>query len=150
MLKDFLQTCNDKGTSEDHFVKVWCVRCLQPECSRSNSGKSLFEVRTSTWKERLVTHVPRLDESDPHYGQVSSKVFVEVQGWQPLAPVAPPQPIAWVAAPSIEPEPIPESEPVLEPVPAPYRPTDKLPDQSGRILAPPERIVPSGGRIRLG
>lgn len=139
-MKDYISECNNLNASEEHFIKVWCLRCRQSECTRSNAGKSLFELRVNSWQERLITHVPKLPEDHPSYNEISQKRFVRV-GWEPQQNEqqidTPPQEA------SVETS-------VAEPSRCPVRYIHNIPDQSGRSIEPPkERIVQPGGRIRL-
>lgn len=77
--RDFLAECSgDLGLTPQDVQAAFCFRCLQAECSRSLSGKSGFEARTSTWENRLFTSVPRMNEGDPRIVTLRSKKFVEV------------------------------------------------------------------------
>jgi len=65
--KDFLAECNEHGVPVPDFQAAFCSRCMQPECTRSQHGKSKFDRRTLTWEDRLFLGVPKLSESDPRY-----------------------------------------------------------------------------------
>ena len=75
--RDFLPVCNDQGTPLVDFQAMFCVRCVQPECSRSRAG-GLFEERVSTWQERLFRNPPRMSKDDPLYAAISAKRFLEI------------------------------------------------------------------------
>ena len=84
--RDFLKECHSQVVSQvkeplplTEFGSAYCVRCLQPECSRSTHGVSKFDQRVATWKERLFLEVPRMDPNDPLYKSISSKDFQPVQ-----------------------------------------------------------------------
>jgi hypothetical protein len=144
-LADFIHECNNLSVPLEDFTGVWCLRCKRTECIRSLAGKSRFDIRASTWEQRLFTEVPRLDAKDPKYQEiVGTKTFVEVQGWQPE--VAKPEP-------KFEPPPEPTASELIEPQPqrSPAMFTfDQVPDQSGRTLGTPERILKPGAKIRMG
>lgn len=147
--RDYLGECNDHAVLPDDFRLTFCVRCVQPECSRSIVSNSQFEARVSTWAERLFLNVPRLDPSDPRYQPLATQKFVtidvgrphEVQGWiDPLEPQPEPAPAPSPPAP----EPVPLPEPVPEQAPSEPKVPARLPrrmvlanapDQSGRMLA---------------
>jgi len=84
--RDFLKECHTQVISQvkeplplTEFGSAYCVRCFQPECSRSTHGVTKFDQRVATWKERLFLEVPRMDSSDPLYKSISSKDFQPVQ-----------------------------------------------------------------------
>jgi len=130
MRRDYLKECHAQVVKQvkenlplEDFGSAYCVRCLQPECSRSTHGMTKFDQRVATWEERLFLKVPRMDQSDPRFGEIASKEFHPVQealivhGWG-----APDEP---VPKREILPEPpqevtvteLPDSEPVVH---APY------------------------------
>lgn len=73
--RDYLGECNEHHVPLDQFQEQFCGRCVQPECSRSQFGKTKFDQRVSTWEERLFTQVPRMPSSDPRFVQISAKQF---------------------------------------------------------------------------
>jgi hypothetical protein len=72
---DYLRECNNRSLPLEDFRLTFCVRCLQPECTRSTYGSSKFDQRTQTWVERLFTQVPRMDPSDPRFKETSEQNF---------------------------------------------------------------------------
>ena len=52
------------------------MQCINPECTRSTFGSSKFDLRTSTWYDRLFEHVPRMDQADPRFKEFSAKKFL--------------------------------------------------------------------------
>jgi hypothetical protein len=75
--RDYLSVCNDQGVPLADFQATFCVRCVQPECSRSRAG-GLFETRVATWEERLFKDPPRMSKDDALYAILAAKRFVEV------------------------------------------------------------------------
>lgn len=75
--RDYLPVCNDQGVPLPDFQAMFCVRCVQPECSRSRSG-GIFETRVSSWEERLFKNPPRLPKSDPLHAALAAKRFIEI------------------------------------------------------------------------
>lgn len=73
-----MSECNEFGVSAQDFEAQFCFRCLQPECSRSQHGKSRFEARIGNWEQRLFTSIPRMPESDPRYITLHTKKFVDI------------------------------------------------------------------------
>lgn len=73
--RDCLRECNNQGVPLEDFRLAFCVRCLQPECTRSTYGSSKFDQRTQTWVERLFTQVPRMDPTDPRFQEISGQGF---------------------------------------------------------------------------
>lgn len=135
--RDLLRECNDKDVPLEDFSRQFCVRCLQPECSRSLVGKSKFEQRVSGWEDKLFKQPPRMDLSDPRYEIIRGKRFQEVQTgpvleigrgpWQDPRDLAEPKaaapalkPAASVAPPSPSAEPVQDVEeegPATDPTP---------------------------------
>jgi hypothetical protein len=140
-MRDYLRDCNTLGVTEEEFRTIWCIRCIQQECSRSHQGKSRFEARTATWAERLFTNVPRMRESDPRYPRLAAQEFVPVESWKGTSVQVP---ASWD----------PPAEAARPPAPAPATlPTgfvaSRVPHQSGRMLGDVQ-IVQPGARVRLG
>jgi hypothetical protein len=75
--RDYLAVCNDHGVPLTEFQATFCVRCVQPECSRSRAG-GLFETRVATWEERLFENPARMSKDDPLYSLISAKRFIEI------------------------------------------------------------------------
>lgn len=77
--QDFYPECrlgqDGNALSEEQFGEVWCKQCLNPECERSQHGKSLFDQRTISWEERLFTQVPRMSQDDPRYLSITRQAF---------------------------------------------------------------------------
>lgn len=76
--RDLLKVCNDHAVPPEDFRQQFCIRCIQPECTRSQAGTSLFEKRIVTWKERLFTNPPRMTEEDPRYKIIRGKQFLSL------------------------------------------------------------------------
>lgn len=87
--QDQIKLCNDHGVPLEDFRLQFCARCLQPECTRSQHGKSRFDQRVVTWESRLFVDVPRMSPSDPRIKNIQAQKFIqidtgrphEVQGW---------------------------------------------------------------------
>lgn len=75
--RDYLSVCNDHGVPLDDFQAQFCVRCVQPECTRSRAG-GLFESRVGTWEDRLFHNPPRMPKDDPLYAVLSAKRFLDI------------------------------------------------------------------------
>lgn len=75
MKRDFLGECNDQAIPLEDFRLAFCVRCFQPECSRSQYGTSKFESRVNSWQERLF-QAPQLPRTDPRYAAIQAKRFL--------------------------------------------------------------------------
>jgi hypothetical protein len=113
--RDYLPVCNDQGTPLPDFQAMFCVRCVQPECSRSRAG-GLFETRIATWEERLFKNPPRMSKDDPLYSAISAKRFIELD----VARIAEADGrSAWVDPRGLEEpeEPAPKPRPVKRPTP---------------------------------
>ncbi len=75
--RDYLPVCNDQGVPLPDFQAMFCIRCVQPECSRSRAG-GLFENRVVAWEDRLFKNPPRMAKSDPLYSALAAKRFIEI------------------------------------------------------------------------
>lgn len=73
---DLLSECNGTAAPLDVFTRECCANCINPDCSRSLSGKLKFDQRVSTWHERLFSHVPRMDTHDPRYPKIAGQKFL--------------------------------------------------------------------------
>jgi hypothetical protein len=106
--KDFMKECNNLGSPLEDFKLFFCDRCFQPECTRSNYGKSRFDQRVTTWKERLFTKVPRMEPGDPRFLDITHQQFRPVlDSWEvgsevPNEEPIPPQPAAFLVEPPSE------------------------------------------------
>jgi len=72
---DLLGECNDQQVPYEDFRLQFCIRCQQPECTRSRAGTSKFDQRVATWQERLFEQVPRMDPGDPRFMEIQAKQF---------------------------------------------------------------------------
>lgn len=106
--RDWLSYCNETKVPFQDFIAGFCVRCFQPECTRSTHGKSRFEDRALNWENRLFNQVSKLDPSDERFKEIASKRFL------PIAPSQASAPSAWMDPRDIEP-----SKEILIPAPAP-------------------------------
>lgn len=122
--------CNAQDLPFQEFVAGWCARCFQPECSRSQSGKSLLESRISTWHERLFENVPKLPVVDERYGKIAAQRFVSIAAGTPQTPSAWNDPRDLVEAAASE-------QPVVEQV----RPAEPLPPAPVAVEAAPQPAV---------
>jgi hypothetical protein len=84
--RDFLRDCHSQVSKQvkellpfDAFGAAYCSRCLQPECTRSTHGSTLFDKRVTTWQDRLFLNVPRMDQGDPRFESIAHKEFVPAQ-----------------------------------------------------------------------
>jgi hypothetical protein len=134
--RDFLSVCNDQGVPLPDFQATFCVRCVQPECSRSKAG-GLFESRVATWQERLFVNPPRMAKDDPLYAVISAKKFrdIDVGGAAPSIGRATPS-SSWV-------DPLASEEPTTPPKPrsAPRRPApvvESEPEKSVESVPTPQ------------
>jgi hypothetical protein len=148
-MRDFLGECNAQGMPLVDFQANWCAFCIQPKCSRSMAGKSLFDKRVATWEQRLFTNVPRMDPSDERYNQISAQHFMAVPGIEERTPEVG---AGWIdpmhegeeTGPETDRDPIPEmsletdpTEPAPPPVPSsiPVGPSQFQPSMNqGRML----------------
>lgn len=92
--RDQLAECNTAKEAVNSFQEVWCKRCVNPECTRSTFGQSLFDRRVNSWEDRLFRNPSRMSESDPRFKGIAGQKFlsldlnapVEVRGWSdPMA-----------------------------------------------------------------
>lgn len=179
--RDEYKNCNifpTEVTLED-FQRQFCSRCLRPECTRSQHGKSKFDQRVATWESRLFTDVPRMSMSDPRFEQFQAKRFLEirpsggripeVQGWVDPRDLDQPKAEATPEVPEPQVEEVTQKPPIQEP-PTPPANTRNTPNRRGQMVggkkvdvrptkpvsdpwepkkAPEEKIVKPGTKIRL-
>jgi hypothetical protein len=115
--QDYLKLCNELGVPFEDFEGQFCSRCLQVECGRSQHGKSQFEQRVATWRERLFENPPRMDPHDERYRVLTAKKFLSIDA----GPIPEVGRSAWVDPRDLdEPAPQPQNteEPQEEPVQA--------------------------------
>lgn len=113
---DFLTECNNLKVPFQDFFEAFCSRCLQKDCSRSQSGKSRFEARVATWEQRLFTAVPRMDPSDERFSKINTQHFVSIDVGGPSATPSWLDPRAIETTKTIS---IPTPQPSIEPQPLP-------------------------------
>jgi len=75
MRRDLLKECNTLNVPVEDLKQAFCVFCYQPECTRSLFGKTKFDQRVSTWKERLFENPPRMNSQDPRFNDIQAKAF---------------------------------------------------------------------------
>lgn len=150
---DYLGECNHLKVPIQDFQAAFCARCLQKECGRSQAGKSRFEQRTERWFETLFQKPARMDSSDPRFSQIQAKRFLDVVQDAPYEIGRGPAASAWldprdlaeaqrpVAAPLVEEEKAPDTDPSPPPPPDPK---EEMPVKA----APPEPISPPAPRPR--
>ncbi len=121
MARDLLQECNTQGAPLDVFAAECCRLCINPDCTRSRFGQSLFERRVNTWEERLFQNPSRMSPDDPRFVNIAGKRFltldtsrtpeVRLQTWAdprdmaeapsaPLAVLPPTTPVVRVSEPA--------------------------------------------------
>lgn len=93
---DLLAECNNLKIPLEDFVGSFCSRCLQTECTRSQSGKTRFDARVSTWEQRLFTNVAKMDPADERFSKISAQRFLS------LATSPPGEASAWVDPRNLE------------------------------------------------
>lgn len=83
---DLYVECNRGQAPEEIFREACCVRCVNPECSRSMYGKTRFEDRVQNWHERLFANVPRMDQGDDRFGKIAGQRFILIDPSSPGTP----------------------------------------------------------------
>ncbi len=77
--RDLYRECNDQpDVSVEDFQLQFCSRCVRPDCTRSQYGKSKFDHRVTTWESRLFIDVPRMNPEDPRFESFQAKRFREI------------------------------------------------------------------------
>lgn len=76
--RDLYGECNMEEAPVDVFTAECCMYCFNPECTRSSFGKSKFDIRVSTWYERLFSSTPRMTPDDPRYEGISAQKFLVI------------------------------------------------------------------------
>jgi hypothetical protein len=177
---DLYAECNLGQAPEHMFKEQCCVKCVNPECSRSMYGRNHFDERVSNWRERLFTDVPRMVPDDPRYGKIAGQKFLLID------PAGSTGSSDWVDPRDLErkpqiqvpvqvistPEPTSPSEPAPEPTTSGHAPPHatalNTQVQRGQMLPhkkqdapakwdgpihpaqPPAQVVKSGAKIKLG
>jgi len=77
---DHLRLCNEHGIPFQDFEASFCQRCVQPECTRSQHGKTKFEARVGAWEERLFLKVLKMDPKDERFPTISGQKFLSIGG----------------------------------------------------------------------
>ena len=139
--QDFLGECNTQKVTLEDFRQQFCIRCLNPECIRSQAGSSKFEQRVITWEDRLFKQVPKMHIQDPRYEKIRAQKFRMVDTGAPLEVGG-----SWVDPLDLDegtspPEPAEPPTPVPTPPPTPA-PTPKL-KSAGLVNTPsiPKRMI---------
>ncbi len=142
---DLLAECNNLKVPFQDFFEAFCSRCLQKDCSRSQSGKSRFEARVSTWEQRLFTAVSRMDPSDERFSRINAQSFVSIDACSPG------KQSSWLDPRAIEPTKefsIPTPRPLAEPTPPsivkttrldPSKPLESLVTSASGLVNTPNR-----------
>jgi hypothetical protein len=95
--EDFLHHCNNMGVPIPDFTAAFCVRCLQPQCQRSAAGRSLFDIRTKSWEERLFRHPTIMLPDDPRYPKIAAQKFSDIGPQSKFMPeVGSSEPTSWM------------------------------------------------------
>lgn len=141
---DLYGECNVEKAPVNQFIDQCCSKCINPECTRSQFGKTKFGARTATWHERLFTQVPRMDRDDTRYGGIAAQRFELIQpaltissGWSEPLVVSP----GWSEPPSQQ-----------VPIPAPSA-SFNTPVRGPQMVGVPAsggQTVKPGARVKLG
>ena len=161
---DLYGECNLEGAPVDVWTAECCMKCVNPRCTRSAFGTSKFEIRTSTWYERLFSETPKMDPKDERYEGIAAKHFTPVNpeivvnsDWsdpkesQP-SPKDPPLPQK-LLEPEPEPEPAKTEPEPVKPEPKPVEPRPVEPKEKGRLsgdLAGTNTPLKQGQMIKPG
>lgn len=173
--QDYLGTeCELGGLTIPDFQEAFCVRCTQPSCTRSQTGKSNFDQRVQNWYPRLFD-APKLDMQDPRYSVITAKRFLTLDVGNPATPGT----SIWFdprdggEAPKSAVSPVPSTPTMVAPSPpatsAPTPPSSGLntPFQGGVMIGqaptpkptvdpwavpekPREPVVTPGSKVKLG
>lgn len=121
---DHLKLCNEHRIPFQEFEAMFCSRCLQPECARSQAGKSKFDQRVTQWEDRLFLKVLQMNPEDERYRNITAQKFLVVN------PSNPGTQTAWMDPRDVEPTKVislPEPAPVVVVAPPPVL-EEKLPE----------------------
>ncbi len=142
---DHLRLCNEHGIPFQDFEAQFCQRCLQPECTRSQHGKSRFDARVGSWHDRLFVNISRLPSTDDRFKSITSQKFLTVDpGPQRAQPT-------WRDPKDLEPErivSIPSPEPIPPPEPPAPEPAPTPPKPEPVVAALPQQLVNTPARPR--
>jgi hypothetical protein len=78
MKTDLYGECNLDSIPVDVFTAECCMRCANPDCTRSTAGQSKFDLRVNTWYERLFSNVPKMSPDNPKFESFSSQKFFPI------------------------------------------------------------------------
>lgn len=146
--RDLYAECNVVGAPAEAFKEECCKHCINPECTRSAFGSTKFDQRVGSWYERLFENVPRMDPSDPRFGQIAAQKFVlfneplTVRSWVDPRDIAEPAPR--VAAPA---PPLPAPVQVQQPAQVQEAPPPPAPEVASEQPAPPQEAPAPAGRL---
>jgi len=130
---DLFGECNVDGNPIDVFTAECCMRCVNPECTRSSFGKSKFDLRVSTWHDRLFEKVPKMDPGDPRFQEIAAQKFMIIN---PALTVA--SSTGWVDPRDVE-----ASQPSQVPTPEPQVAAMEAPAMAAASALEPKTSEPA-------
>jgi hypothetical protein len=142
-LTDFLNVCNDHNIPWQDFEQQFCSRCFQ-KCTRSQPSRSKFGHRANNWYSELFAEVPRMDQKDPRFQEISGKRFL------PIMPTSPAAQSAWIDPRNEGPVQVQVPVQLAAPEPEPLELVPVTPEPP-KVEAPPPppMVIPaSAGEIR--
>lgn len=157
--RDQMGECNLGHHPIDTFTRECCANCVNPECTRSLTGKAKFDHRTTMWFEHYFGDTDKMPPTDARFSQIAGQRFMIVDpgltgrtpevnssAWLDPRDVVEHQAEA-APAPSIV---LPTAAPILSVTPGPARPPSggqrqiphslllaNVPAQGGMVSRPP-------------
>jgi hypothetical protein len=143
--QDFLGECNTQKVTIEDFQQQFCVRCINPECSRSKAGDSKFERRVSSWEDWLFNQTPKMNPQDPRYEEIRSKRFMVIG-----------EPLEVHGSSWVDPRDLSEGKEsgpaVIEPAPSPTHPEpmEPAPEPTPKLKSPGLVNTPTSPKRMIG
>jgi hypothetical protein len=74
--RDQMGECNLGHHPIDTFTRECCANCINPECTRSLTGKAKFDHRTATWFERYFGEADKMLPTDARFSKIAGQKFM--------------------------------------------------------------------------
>jgi hypothetical protein len=141
--RDLFGECNVGGHPVEAFTTECCANCINPECTRSLSGKAKFDHRTASWFDHYFGDKDRMDPSDARFPKIAGQKFLLIDPG--LTGRAPEVGSAWIDPRDLSRQEAPPAPSIVLPTavaPPPAIPPIQAPEraQAGAAPAPRGRL----------
>ena len=82
-MDDFIQECNQFELTSKAFERVWCVRCQNDSCARTESNHSSWSSRMATQVNDIFNNPKRADPKDPEYLEIERSLGGDIGRYGP-------------------------------------------------------------------